>query len=106
MHFLEHDCCQVLNEFLCNKVVHKELVLIEQFLEHPQMARLVVVDDIIEDEHNPLRHMHLKEPILPYQLSDDLVDGVVEFHEFFPFVVFVREDLLHDVHLHVEEQFE
>lgn len=50
--------------------------------------------------------MNFEQFVFSYELSDHLIDCVVEFHELVSFVVFVGENVLLYVHSHIEKKFE
>lgn len=106
MHFLQHVISQVVEQLFGNKISHKEVILLKQFLNHPQMTGFIAVNNILEDEHDPLRNVHLEQSIFSDKFSDNLVNGIVQFHELIALVVLVRKDFLLDVHFHVEKQLE
>lgn len=64
------------------------------------------MNDVFHDELEPFGDMHLELSIVPDEFLDDFVEGVVELKELVSFVVFVRKDVLLQVHLHVVEQLE
>lgn len=61
MHPLHHTLRQIVQQLLINKIIHKELILLKQFLQHSQMTQLIATNDILEHEHNPLRYVHLEQ---------------------------------------------
>lgn len=97
---------EILDDLPVHKIVDKEKVVPEQFLQEVQLTWLIVGDDIVEDELEPFGDMHLEELILADQLVDDLVEGVVELEELVSLVVLIREDIFFQVHFHEVEQLE
>lgn len=55
---------EILDDLPVHKIIDKEEVVPEQFLQEVQLARLIVGDDIVEDELKPFGDMHLEELIL------------------------------------------
>ena len=95
----------MLHDLLGDEVVDKELVVLKEFFEQVELALLVALDYVVEDELEPLRHVHLEESVVSDELVDDLVESVVQLKELLPLVVLVGEDVLDEVLLHEVEQF-
>lgn len=55
---------EILDDLPVHKIIDKEEVIPEQFLQEVQLAWLIVGDDIVEDELKPFGDMHLEELIL------------------------------------------
>lgn len=55
---------EILDDLPVHKIIDKEKVVPEQFLQEVQLAWLIVGDDIVEDELEPFGDMHLEELIL------------------------------------------
>ena len=83
------------------------------------MALLVLDQDVLDDEVDPLGDVYFEEEVVANQLVDDFVDDVVELPELPPGVGVLVEDvagahlplphlhvLVHEVLLHVEQQLE
>ncbi len=68
------------------------------------MARLIIVDDILKDKNYPFRDVHFEKFVFPDKFSDNLVNSVVKFDKFVPFVMLIWKYIFLDVHLHVEKK--
>ena len=95
---------QVLYYVLIDKIGSEKLVILQQLFQHRQLAGYVTRNNILKNELEPFRHVHLEEIIFPDQLPVHIVESLVKFHEFLFFVVLVREYVLLQVHLHEIQQ--
>ena len=69
---------EVGDDLLIDEVIHEEAIIAQQFFEQVQLAGLVVGDDIVEDELEPLGDVHFEKGIFADEFVDDFVEGVVE----------------------------
>ena len=65
MHFLQQVISKVNQQFFGNKVCDKEVIFLKQLLKCLQVTGLVAVDNILEDEHNPLGDVHFEKSVFP-----------------------------------------
>lgn len=68
----------MVDEFRSDKVVDKELVVSEKFLEKCELGRFLIVDDVFNDEVEPLGDVHLKLGVVADQFLYHFINGVVE----------------------------
>lgn len=66
------------------------------------MVRLIVLDYILENKHDPFGDVHFEKFVLSNQLSYNFINGVVKFDELISFIMLIRENLLFYVHFHIE----
>lgn len=69
------------------------------------MVRLIVLNDIFKNKHNPFGDVHFEKFIFPYKFTNNFVNGVVKFNEFISLIMLVWKYLFLDVHFHVKQKF-
>jgi len=53
------------------------------------MVRLIVLNDIFKNKHNPFGDVHFEKFIFPYKFTNNFVNGVVKFNEFISLIMLV-----------------
>ncbi len=68
------------------------------------MIRLIVLNNIFKNEHNPFRDVHFEKFIFSYKFPNNFINCVVKFNKLVSLIVLVWKDLFLDVHFHVEQK--
>jgi hypothetical protein len=97
---------EMFDYFLVNEVIDEKFVIFEKLFHEIKLAWLFISNNIVENELKPLRNVHLEEDVVSDEFIDNFIKSIVKFNELVALVMFIRENVFLQVHLHEIEKFE